>query len=76
MNGIFKLGWSDLAKGLIVAILTGVLTYGQQAVANATLDFAALNWSTIGGVAAAGAVGYLLKNLLSDNDGKFVGRVG
>jgi hypothetical protein len=75
-NGIFKLAWADLARGAVLAVLTAVLTSLQQAISEGNIDPAAWNWRTIGGVALAALVGYLLKNLLSDNDGRFAGKIG
>lgn len=75
-SGIFKLGMVDLAKGLVLALLTAVLTSAQQAITAGNLDPASWDWRTIGGVALGAGVAYLLKNLLSTTDGKFAGMVG
>lgn len=75
-SGIFRLGWADLVRGLVLAILTAVLTSCQQAISEGSLDPTAWNWKAIGGVALAAVVAYLLKNLVSDADGKVLGKIG
>lgn len=74
-SGIFRLGWADLARGLVLAMLTAVLTSAQQAWSN-NIDPATWSWKTIGGVALGALIAYLLKNLASDQDGKVLGKIG
>jgi hypothetical protein len=72
MSGIFKLNLADLLRGLITAVLTASLTAMQQFFST-TGTITPINWKLVGGVAAATAIGYLLKNLLTDNTGKVMG---
>jgi hypothetical protein len=74
-SGFFRLGWSDLARGLVIAVLGAVLTAAQQAYAT-SVDPTAWDWRTIGGIALGAALAYLAKNLLSTDDGKFAGKIG
>jgi hypothetical protein len=75
-SGIFRLNLSDLARGLVLAVLTAVLTSCQQAISSGNMDPSAWDWRAIGGVALAAIVAYLLKNLVSDEQGKVLGRIG
>jgi hypothetical protein len=75
-SGIFRLGWADLARGLVLAVLTAVMTSCQQAISNGNIDPSAWDWRAIGGVALAAIVAYLLKNLVSDEQGRVLGRIG
>ena len=68
-SGLFKLDTQDLVKGLVVAVFASVITYFT----NPTLDFATIDWGYIAHVALASAVGYLGKNLITDNNGKILG---
>lgn len=79
MEGIGKLNLQDVAKGLISAILGGaaVVIFGMLSAPN--LDIFSLDWhvlvnQAVNGAIAAGA-GYLMKNLLSTSDGKFMGKI-
>jgi hypothetical protein len=72
MSGVFKLNLADLLRGLITAVLTASLTALQQFFST-TGTMTPINWKLVGGVAAATAIGYLLKNLLTDNTGKVMG---
>lgn len=76
-SGIFRLGWADLVRGLIVAVLSAVLTYLYSGLlGDGTLDLAELDWRKVGGISAAATAAYLLKNLVSDADGKALGKIG
>src|SRR5690348_4822379 len=75
-SGLFRLGWADLARGLVLAVFTAVLTSFQQAISAGDADPTAWDWRAIGGVALAAVIAYLLKNLLSDEAGRFAGRLG
>lgn len=76
MSGMGRLVPRDLARGAVMAALTAFLTACQQALSMGDVDPTAWNWKTIGGVTLAAVLAYLLKNLLSTDNGKFVGKVG
>lgn len=75
-SGILKLDWKDLAKGFVVAIIVVVLGALQQAVTAHGFDFASYDWGAILNVAWQAAGAYLMKNLLSDEQGKVFGKIG
>lgn len=66
--GLVKL--SDFWRGLIVAVATAPLTIIYEAVTKG--GFGGIDWSTVGGVAIAGGVGYILKNLATGEGGKIL----
>lgn len=70
---LFKLNLTDLAKGLIVAVLAAVVTAFGHALNAPGFDFATFDWSTLMSVAVSAALAYLSKNFLSDQNGKFGG---
>lgn len=80
LNGIFTLAWSDVAKGLVVAVLTGIALPIAAAVQTPGFSFATVNWHGVLVLALNGAitggVAYIAKNFLSDNQGRVFGRIG
>lgn len=73
---MFSLDLKDVAKGCVVAVLAVVLGAIQQAVSAHGIDVGSYDWASIGKLAAGAAGSYLLKNLLSDEDGKVFGAIG
>ena len=77
MSSLFRLNVRDFAKGVFLAVLAAVIT-PVLAAAN-TGDFNALislDWGKIGSTALTVFIAYLLKNLLSDSNGRILGRIG
>lgn len=73
MNGIFKLGWYDIVKGVAVAIGTAIITALYNLVILNGFDFYTMNWILVGhsmtNIGIIAGVGYLFTNLLSTNRG-------
>ena len=68
MNSPFlNIDLNDLGKGLILAVLTSVMTIIYSTVEAGSLSF---DWSLIGTTALTSALGYLLKNLLTNSTGQ------
>lgn len=63
-----NLNFKDFSKGLIVAVLTAVITYLYEAVQ--TGDFTAIDWKTVGFTALSATIAYLMKNLVTNSDGE------
>ena len=76
MSGFLKLNLKDVSKGLVVAVLVVVLGALQQALTSHGLDVALYDWNAILDVAWKAAIAYLGKNLLSDSEGKVLGKIG
>lgn len=72
-SDFLKLNWSDFSKGIIVAILTAVLTYIANALQVSGLN---LDWQQVLSVAIIAGIGYLSKQFLSDSEGKVLGKIG
>ena len=70
MSKFGNLNWQDLIRGLIVAVLSAVLTYLLQVFQGGEFSFTAL-W-VIAGIAFCS---YMLKNLGTTQEGKFLGIV-
>jgi len=68
-SSFFKINLLDFVKGLILAVLTSVVTIIQTTLENSSLTFA---WKLIGITAISSAIGYLIKNLLTNSEGQFL----
>ena len=69
-SSLGKLNIPDVVKGFIVAVLTAAVSTGVQMVQTGTVDF-----KTIGTAALAAACAYILKQLGTDENGKFLKKV-
>lgn len=67
---LLTLNWRDLLNGLIVSVLTTVLP-----VLSDMVNLWEFNWQTIAKLSISAFIGYILKNLLTDEDGKFAGKI-
>lgn len=70
MSGLWKLGWKDLLKGLIMVIFAG----GIYALLT-NLDMLPYMENPAVRATASTFLSYLLKNLFTDEQGKFIGKV-
>jgi hypothetical protein len=73
MEKILKLGQSDLVKGLVMAVLTPVVGYVYQIVNAGSFAF---DFEKLGMLAISGLLGYLLKNVMTAENGKVLGKIG
>jgi hypothetical protein len=72
MNSTFlNLNSSDFIKGLIMAVLTTVITIIYQTVEAGSLVF---DWKSIGTMALTSALAYIMKNLFTNSTGKLFGK--
>jgi hypothetical protein len=68
MNSPFlNIDLNDLGKGLILAVLTSVLTVIYTTVQAGSLSF---DWKLVATTALTSAIGYLLKNLFTNSTGQ------
>lgn len=70
-SNYFSLNGKDLIKGLVIAILTPALLIIQQSLDAGIWTF---NWKQIAMASVAGLVSYLMKNLLTNSDDKFLSK--
>lgn len=66
---LFTLDNKDFIKGLLVAILSSVITILYNTIQSGSLTF---DWKAIGTMALTSALGYILKNLLTNSTGEFL----
>ena len=68
MNSTFlNLNSSDFIKGLLMAVLSSVITVVYQTVEAGSL---VLDWKAIGTMALTSALAYIMKNLFTNSTGK------
>jgi len=68
MSGLGNLNWLDLGKGFIVAVLTVVLAGVYTSLQQGKLPTAA-EWGALAIAGISAGVGYIIKNLFSNNVG-------
>jgi hypothetical protein len=71
MSTFLNLNVQDLVKGLIVTMLTSVLTIVYNTVSTGSLTF---DWQAIGLTALTSGLAYLMKNLLTNSKGEFLSK--
>lgn len=79
-SNMFNLNWQDLARGLVVAILVGIILPILAAIQTPGFDAFHANWHEVlvlainGGL--AGFAGYITKNFFTASNGKVLGTIG
>ena len=74
MSNIFKLNKEDLIKGLVVTVVSAVLT-AFLALLQKGFSWSMADLTQVGVVALTAGLSYLLKNFASDEDGKVLGKI-
>ena len=74
-SALLSLNKRDLYKSAILAGLVVLIGALQQALQTHGFDFAAYDWNGIADVAIKAVGAYLVKNLFSTDEGKFLGKV-
>lgn len=73
-SNYLRLGLKDIGKGLVVSVLTAIVLYIQAQLADPNFTFETVNWSVFGQIALTAGIGYLIKNVFTDADGKLLGK--
>lgn len=63
----FNLNSNDFIKGLIMSVLSSVITVVYQTVEAGSLTF---DWKAIGTIALTSGLAYIMKNLFTNSTGK------
>jgi hypothetical protein len=71
MSKFLNLNSTDFIKGLIMAVLSSVITVIYQTVEAGSLTF---DWKAIGTMALTSALAYIMKNLFTNSTGKLFGK--
>jgi len=67
---LYSVGTSDIVKGLVVAVLSAVLTWLLQALEVPGFDVYQIDYNEIGRVALSAGIAYIVKNYFSNSDGQ------
>jgi hypothetical protein len=74
MSELFNFNVKDFVKGAVVAILSAVVATLQSIITQKGFNLTSTDGWFIASVAVTAFLGYLLKNFLSDVDGKVLGK--
>ena len=72
-SALYRIGTSDVAKGLLVAVLAAVFTQVAGMLNAPGFQLAQFDWGLIFKVATASAVGYISKQFFTDSSGTLLG---
>ena len=67
--GLFSIGTKDAIKGFILAVITAVVTVLYTSIQSGGLTF---DWKIIGATALTAALGYIIKNFLTNSSDQFL----
>jgi len=71
MSKLFNLNIQDFIKGLVLTVLTSVAVIIKTTIESGSLSF---DWPTIGKYALIAGISYLMKNFLTADNGKILGK--
>lgn len=71
-NGLFSINFKDIAKGLIMAVITALMTGVYTSIQSGTFPPDAAGLKTMGLSALAAAIAYLLKNFMTNSNDEFM----
>jgi hypothetical protein len=70
-SSFLSLNTKDFIKGLLLAVLTTVITIVYNSLQAGDLTF---DWKSIGTTALTTALAYIMKNLLTNSNDQFLGK--
>ena len=74
-SAFLKLNTNDFIKGLSIVVIVSILGALNDAIQTSGLAITSYDWGSIEKVAITAGIGYLVKNLLTDSEGKLFGRI-
>jgi uncharacterized membrane protein YciS (DUF1049 family) len=74
-SALLKLNMNDFVKGLAIVVIVSILGALNDAIQTSGLAVAQYDWGSIEKVAITAGIGYLVKNLLTSENGKIFGRI-
>lgn len=79
-KGYLRLTLGDFGRGVVMAVLSGILLPVSAAIQTPGFSIGTVNWQSVWILATNGAlvgfVGYLLKNMATNSEGKIAGVIG
>ena len=76
---LYRLGGNDLVKGAITALFAAIVVTLGSVVNQTGFDVFSVDWGSVANLVVKSAlsafIGYLGKNILTDEGGKFLGKI-
>lgn len=76
---MFTINYGDIFRGIVVAILTGAFLAVSGTLSSVGFDVFTADWVQIGKTVVNGGfaafIGYIVKNLITANNGKVLGTI-
>lgn len=72
---MFKLNIKDFTKGLVVAVLAAIVSALAAVINLPGFDFGSFDWVNLLKIGLVAGLSYILKNFLSDENGKVFGKI-
>lgn len=73
---LFRLNKNDWIKGTFLAFLTPILVFLSSALGVPGFTFSSLDLNMLIKIGLASMLGYMVKNFMSDEQGKILGHIG
>lgn len=73
MSVLGKLNSQDFIKGLVVTVISAVLTAFMGILNAPEFSFSSIDWNDVVKVAISSGIAYLIKNFASDSEGRVLG---
>jgi hypothetical protein len=66
VNKIYNLNWHDVARGLLLFVLSAVITAVYEAITQNGIG--SIEWKEVGGIGVTAALSYLIKNFFTPTE--------
>jgi hypothetical protein len=70
-----QLNINDVLKSLLLAVFAAIITFLYGAIQDSQFTLATIDWNEMAKVVVSSILSYLMKNYLSDANGKFLGKI-
>lgn len=75
-SSLLSLNYKDLVNGLVIAVISAVGGVLYQAAQAGSLDIFTYDWSSVGKLVLNATIIYLVKKLMTAENGKVFGKIG
>lgn len=75
LSDLLKLNWKDVLKAVVLAVICAVLLAVYNLLNTCGFSCTSDQWLDVAKIALTSGLGYLVKNFLTDSEGKFMGKI-
>ncbi len=75
-SAFLRLDSNDFFKSIIIAFLSPIVLFLSSAIGIPGFTFSSLDFGMLIKIGIASMLAYLVKNVMSDDQGKFLGKIG